>query len=88
MLQKPELNKILAKRKETQKRKEWDEMQANKRTSLELKLEERANKIKEKVSRKGNSEGERGTGRVGGRGERRWERSFMFCLWSISVVHH
>ncbi|XP_076447319.1 uncharacterized protein LOC143284506 isoform X3 [Babylonia areolata] len=48
VLQKPELNKILAKRKDTQKRKEWEEMQANKRTSLELRLEEQANRLKEK----------------------------------------
>ncbi|XP_070193569.1 uncharacterized protein [Littorina saxatilis] len=48
VLQKPELNKVLAKRKETQKRKEWEDSKTNKRTSLELKLEERANKMKEK----------------------------------------
>ncbi|KAK7482770.1 hypothetical protein BaRGS_00025936 [Batillaria attramentaria] len=47
VLKKPELDKALQKRKEAQKRKEWEEMHANKRTSLELKLEERANRLKE-----------------------------------------
>ncbi|KAK6176449.1 hypothetical protein SNE40_014734 [Patella caerulea] len=53
VLQKPELNKILEKRKETQRHKEWeDQHQCNKRTSLELKLEERANKMKEEESQR------------------------------------
>lgn len=47
VLKKPELNKVIQKRKDAQKKKEWDEAHANKRTSLELKLEERANRLKE-----------------------------------------
>lgn len=47
ILKKPELDTVLQKRKEAQKRKEWEEQQASKRTSLELKLEERANRLKE-----------------------------------------
>ena len=47
VLQKPELSKVLEQRKATQKRKEWAQEQASKRTSFELKLEQQANKIKE-----------------------------------------
>ncbi|RUS74567.1 hypothetical protein EGW08_017673, partial [Elysia chlorotica] len=42
VLQKPELNKVLRERRETQRKKEWEEQKQSKgRTSLELKLEER-----------------------------------------------
>ncbi|KAK3589458.1 hypothetical protein CHS0354_030579 [Potamilus streckersoni] len=52
VLQKPELSKVLQKRRETQRIKDWDEQKkvGNKRTSLELRLEERANKLKEEAS--------------------------------------
>ncbi|KAL3852285.1 hypothetical protein ACJMK2_015947 [Sinanodonta woodiana] len=52
VLQKPELSKVLQKRRETQRVKDWDEQKkvGNKRTSLELRLEERANKLKEEAS--------------------------------------
>ncbi|ESO96680.1 hypothetical protein LOTGIDRAFT_60102, partial [Lottia gigantea] len=55
VLQKPELNKILEKRKEQQRLKEWDNQHTNKRTSLELKLEERANRMKEEENSRMNS---------------------------------
>ncbi|XP_005097370.1 protein FAM107B [Aplysia californica] len=48
ILQKPELNKVLRERRETQRKKEWDEQKVIKdRSSLELKLQERANRMKE-----------------------------------------
>jgi len=48
VLEKPELTKVLQNRRETQRRKEWDDQKkmSSKRTSFELKLEERANKTK------------------------------------------
>ncbi|GFO01981.1 protein fam107b [Plakobranchus ocellatus] len=46
VLQKPELNKVLRERRETQRKKEWEEQKNSKgRSSLEVKLEER--RIKE-----------------------------------------
>ncbi|KAL8560987.1 hypothetical protein ACOMHN_061201 [Nucella lapillus] len=45
VLQKGELSRVLAERKATQKRKEWQQQQASKRTSLELKLEKRAHQL-------------------------------------------
>lgn len=48
VLQKPELKKALDKRKDTQKKKEWEQAQASKRTSLELKLEQQAKKLHDK----------------------------------------
>ncbi|XP_045164422.2 uncharacterized protein LOC123528625 isoform X2 [Mercenaria mercenaria] len=47
VLEKPELNKVLQNRRETQKRKEWQEQASSKRTSLEMKLEQRATRLKE-----------------------------------------
>ncbi|WAR25447.1 LOW QUALITY PROTEIN: hypothetical protein MAR_011151, partial [Mya arenaria] len=49
VLEKPELNKVLQNRRETQRRKEWDDQKkmSTKRTSFEMKLEERANRMKE-----------------------------------------
>ncbi|XP_041348795.1 uncharacterized protein LOC121368223 isoform X3 [Gigantopelta aegis] len=48
VLQKPELDKVLEKRKESQRIREWDEQKTtNKRTSLEMKLEERAAKVQQ-----------------------------------------
>ncbi|KAH3819105.1 hypothetical protein DPMN_120838, partial [Dreissena polymorpha] len=49
VLEKPELTKALQNRRETQRRKEWDDQVkgSTKRTSFELKLEERANRMKE-----------------------------------------
>lgn len=48
MLEKPELTKALQNRRETQRRREWDDAMktSHKRTSFELKLEERANRMK------------------------------------------
>ena len=48
VLEKPELEKALQNRRETQRRKEWDNAKnsSNKRTSFELKLEERASRMK------------------------------------------
>lgn len=46
VLKKPELEKVLQQRKEAQRIKEWDEQKSvNKRTSLELMLEERKNRL-------------------------------------------
>ncbi|XP_067684568.1 uncharacterized protein [Haliotis asinina] len=47
VLQKPELSKIMLDRRQTQKKKEWQEQMNNKRTSFELKMEERATRLKE-----------------------------------------
>ncbi|XP_060585396.1 uncharacterized protein LOC132741265 isoform X3 [Ruditapes philippinarum] len=47
VLEKPELNKVLQNRRETQRRKEWQEQASSKRTSLEMKLEQRATRLKE-----------------------------------------
>ena len=50
VLQKPELTKVLQQRRETQRKKEWEENKANiDRNSLQFKLQERANKMKEVV---------------------------------------
>lgn len=47
VLEKPELNKVLQNRRETQKRKEWEQQAKEKRTSLEMKLEKQATRLKE-----------------------------------------
>lgn len=47
VLEKPELSKVLQNRRETQRRKEWEEQASSKRTSLEMKLEQRATRLKE-----------------------------------------
>ncbi|XP_046565974.1 uncharacterized protein LOC124274661 isoform X3 [Haliotis rubra] len=47
VLQKPELSKLMLDRRQTQKKKEWQEQMNNKRTSFELKMEERATRLKE-----------------------------------------
>ncbi|KAL5013293.1 hypothetical protein ScPMuIL_007563 [Solemya velum] len=49
VLAKPELTRVLTKRKEQQRIQEWDEQKkaSTKRSSLEMKLELRANKLKE-----------------------------------------
>ena len=49
VLEKPELQKTFDNRRQTQRAKEWDEQKKShsKRTSLEMKLEERAHKLKE-----------------------------------------
>ena len=51
VLEKPELQKTFDNRRQTQRAKEWDEQKKShsKRTSLEMKLEERAHKLKEVV---------------------------------------
>ncbi|XP_025107638.1 uncharacterized protein LOC112572268 isoform X3 [Pomacea canaliculata] len=46
VLKKPELEKMMQMRKDAQKRKEWEEQKASKRTSFELMMEERANRLK------------------------------------------
>jgi hypothetical protein len=50
VLEKPELNKVLQNRRETQRRKEWQEQASSKRTSLEMKLEQRATRLKVKFN--------------------------------------
>ena len=50
MLEKPELSKVLQNRRETQRRKEWEEQASSKRTSLEMKLEQRATRLKVKYT--------------------------------------
>ncbi|XP_055883451.1 protein FAM107B-like isoform X2 [Biomphalaria glabrata] len=53
VLKKPELDKVMRDRREVQRKKEWDEQKSNKgRTSLEIKLEERANRMKEEEEKK------------------------------------
>ncbi|KAH9518404.1 hypothetical protein Btru_016742 [Bulinus truncatus] len=53
VLKKPELDKVLRDRRENQRKKEWDEQKLVKgRTSLEMKLEERANRMKEEEEKK------------------------------------
>ncbi|XP_071084115.1 uncharacterized protein [Haliotis cracherodii] len=47
VLQKPELSRKMLDRRQTQKKKEWEEQMNNKRTSFELKMEERATRLKE-----------------------------------------
>lgn len=49
VLEKPELSKVFSQKRETQKKKEWEEQQkaSSKRTSFEMKMEQRANKMKE-----------------------------------------
>ena len=49
VLEKPELKKTFDNRRQTQREKEWDERKKSmtKRSSLEMKLEQRANKLKE-----------------------------------------
>ena len=47
VLEKPELKKTFDNRRQTQRAKERETEQANKRTSLEMKLEQRANRLKE-----------------------------------------
>lgn len=48
MLEKPELKKAFQDRREVQRRKEWDDAKkaSQKRTSFEIKMEERANRMK------------------------------------------
>ncbi|KAK3746577.1 hypothetical protein RRG08_019497 [Elysia crispata] len=53
VLQKPELNKVLRERRETQRKKEWEEQKSSKgRSSLEVKLEERRIKEEEETKLK------------------------------------
>lgn len=47
-MEKPELNKVFDKVKEKQRVQEWEsQKKPNKRTSLEMKLEQQASKLKE-----------------------------------------
>lgn len=53
VLKKPELDKVLRDRRENQRKKEWDDQKTSKgRTSLELKLEERATRLKSEEEKK------------------------------------
>ncbi|XP_059146730.1 protein FAM107B-like isoform X2 [Physella acuta] len=53
VLKKPELDKAFRDRREIQRKKEWEEHKSSKgRTSLEIKLEERANRMKEEEEKK------------------------------------
>lgn len=58
VLEKPELKKTFDNRRQTQREKEWDERKKSmtKRSSLEMKLEQRANKLKEEDEMKPISE--------------------------------